>query len=123
MSVDDLHLFFEKLETDERLRAEAMALDGASNEERLRALYSMTAREGLDVDDEDWRHASVGPAVAALTDDALREVIGAGCEEGAGFLGGSLGLAAGGCGDQSVGFGGGGSCSDRSLGFGSGGCG
>ncbi len=122
MSVDDLRLFFEKLETDERLRAEAIALDGASNEERLRALYGMAAREGFAVDDEDWQHASVGPAVAALSDDALRDVIGAGCEDGAGLFGGSLGLSAGGCGDQSLGLAGGG-CSDRSLGFGSGGCG
>ena len=48
MSVDDLHAFFETLEGDESLRQEVIALDAASDEERLAALHALAAREGLE---------------------------------------------------------------------------
>ena len=97
MSVEDLHTFFNKLESDEALRQEVVALDATSDEERFAALHNLAAREGLEVTGEDWAHESVGPAVAALEDEELRGVVGAGCGEQAGLLAG-VGLGAGGCG-------------------------
>jgi hypothetical protein len=122
MSVEDLRTFFARLESDESLQEEARALDAGADEERLAGLCRLAAREGLEVTPEDWRHESVGPAVAALDDERLRDVVGAGCDEGAGALGvqGSLGAGAGGCG-QSLGLTQGG-CGP-SLGKGAGHCG
>jgi predicted ribosomally synthesized peptide with nif11-like leader len=103
MSVDDLHAFFEKLETDEILRQEVIALDALADEERARAVHDIAAREGYTITAEDWQHESVSPAVESLSDEALRGVVaGDGCMPWA-WLGGSLGAAGGsGCG-QSVG--------------------
>ncbi len=123
MSVDDLHAFFEKLESDESLRQEVIALDAASDEERLAALHVLAAREGFEITAEDWRHESVGSAVAALEDDELRSVVGGeGCAPWA-FLGAqSLGAAAGGCGAGSVGKAAGG-CGESLGAYGGSGCG
>jgi predicted ribosomally synthesized peptide with nif11-like leader len=80
MSVDDLHAFFKKLESDEALRQEVIALDAATDDERLTALRALAGREGFVVVEEDWAHDSVAPAVAALEDEQLRGVVGgAGC--------------------------------------------
>ena len=109
MSVDDLHAFFTKLENDESLRQEVIALDALGDEERARAVHDIAAREGFTITAEDWQHKSVGPAITSLSDEALRDVVAAdGCMPWA-FLGGSLGLAGGGCG-QSVGAAGGSGC-------------
>jgi predicted ribosomally synthesized peptide with nif11-like leader len=106
MSVEDLHAFFGKLESDESLRRQAMELDALSGQERFAALYALATREGFDVTEEDWRHESVGPAVAELADEQLRDVVGAGC----GALEGlcvpeSLGWGSGGCGGSVGAFG------------------
>lgn len=97
MSVEDLHAFFKKLESDEDLRQEVIALDADSDEARFSALHALAARDGLEVTGEDWRHESVGPAVAALEDEELRSVVGAGCGANEG-LAGSVGFGTGGCG-------------------------
>jgi len=116
MSVDDLHAFFTKLESDESLRQEVIALDAASEEERPEALYALAAREGFDVTEDDWRHESVVPAVAGLEDEALRSVVGGvGCQPW-GLLGeDSVGAPVRGCGQPSVGAYGAGGCG-QSLG-------
>ena len=122
MSVEDLHAFFTRLEGDEGLRQEVIALDADSDEERLAALCTLAAREGFVVAGEDWEHDSVGPAVAALEDEELRSVVGgAGCPPwawigarsagayGENGCGESVGLAGGGCGG-SLGAAGGSGC-------------
>lgn len=100
MSVEDLHTFFARLERDESLQDEARALDAGSDEERLAGLCRLAAREGLEVTPEDWRHESVGPAIAALDDERLRDIVGAGCGEGPGWteVEGGLGAYGGSCG-------------------------
>jgi predicted ribosomally synthesized peptide with nif11-like leader len=120
MSVDDLHAFFKKLEADESLRREVIALDARSDEERFQALQELAAREGLTVTEEDWRHESVAPAVAALEDETLRSVVGgAGCLNSGAY---GVGLAGGGC-DQSLGAYGGSGCGQSVGAAGHNGCG
>jgi predicted ribosomally synthesized peptide with nif11-like leader len=122
MPVEDLHAFFKKLESDEALRQEVIALDAVSDEERMAALQAMAAREGFAVTADDWAHDSVGPAVAELEDEELRSVVAAGCSETAGFLVSGVGLAGdNGC-RASLGASGGSGCGG-SVGFGGNGCG
>ena len=123
MSLDDLHAFFRKLEGDEELRREVIALDAASDEERMAALQALAAREGFAVTAEDWQHDSVGPAVAELEVEELRRVVAAGCPENAGFLATGAGaFGENGCG-ASLGAYGANGCGGGSVGYGAGGCG
>lgn len=120
MSVDDLHAFFKKLEGDEDLRQEVVALEASPGDEGFAALQALAAREGYEVTEDDWKHESVGPAVASLSDDALRDVVAAaGCVPWGAY--GSGGAIASGC-DQSVGAFGGSGCGG-SVGWGASGCG
>ena len=95
MSIEDLTAFFAKLESDQALQDQALALQGARGEERLAGLTSLAAEHGFTVGAADWEHEAAGPAVAALEDEKLRDVVGGGCGDAVGFSqaqGGSLGL-------------------------------
>ena len=94
MSIEDLTAFFAKLESDEAMQDQALALQGAPGEERLAGLTSLAAAHGLTVTAADWVHEAAAPAIAALEDETLRDVA-AGAY---GAQGGSLGAAAGSCG-------------------------
>ena len=124
MSIEDLTAFFAKLESDQALQDQALALQGARGEERLAGLTSLAAEHGFTVTAADWEHEAAGPAVAALEDEKLRDVVGGGCGDAVGFSqaqGGSLGKAEGSCGcGQGVGAY---SAQGQSLGLASGGCG
>lgn len=96
MSVEELTAFVRKLESDEGLRQQAAALQNAGGAERIDGLCRLAAEHGFDVSPADWEHEAAGPAVAALSEDALGTVVGAGCENAAGIeyeqsLGASLG--------------------------------
>ena len=122
MSIDDLTAFFAKLEGDEALQDEALSLQGVRGEERLAGLMRLAAQHGFSVTASDWAHEAAGPAIAALEDEQLRDIVGGGCADTAGLAGaqGSLGAAAGcGCGQGVGAFG----AQGQSLGFGAGGCG
>ena len=124
MSIEDLTAFFAKLESDEGMQDQALALQGARGEERLAGLTSLAAAHGLTVTAADWEHEAAGPAIAALEDETLRDVAGGGCGEAAGAYGaqgGSLGAAAGscGCGQGEGAYG----AQGQSLGLAAGGCG
>lgn len=124
MSIEDLTAFFAKLESDQALQDQALALQGARGEERLAGLTSLAAEHGFTVSAADWEHEAAGPAVAALEDEKLRDVVGGGCGDAVGLIqaqGGSLGAAGGSCGcGQAEGACG---AQGQSLGWGSGGCG
>jgi predicted ribosomally synthesized peptide with nif11-like leader len=124
MSIEDLTAFFAKLESDEALQDEALALQGARGEERLAGLTSLAAAHGFTVTAADWEHEAAGPAIAALEDEKLRNIAGGGCGEAAGAYGaqgGSLGAAGGSCGcGQGAGALG---AQGQSLGLSAGGCG
>jgi predicted ribosomally synthesized peptide with nif11-like leader len=106
MSVEDLHAFFGKLEGDEGLRRQAMALDALPTGERFAALRALATQEGFDVTEEDWRHESVGPAVAALEDEELRGVVGGDACAPWAYLGsGGVGAAGGSCGQSGGAYG------------------
>ena len=77
MSIEDLTAFFAKLESDQALQDQALALQGARGEERLAGLTSLAAEHGFTVTAADWEHEAAGAYSAQ---------------------GQSLGLASGGCG-------------------------
>ena len=80
MSIDDMMAFFARLQEDPALQEKARAVSGP-DEERLDAVCELAAAEGFTVTPEDLRSEQAKPAVAALDDETLQQVVagGAGC--------------------------------------------
>lgn len=76
MSIEDLSAFFTRLQEDEALREQAFGLQDAGGAERLDGLCRLAGEHGFDVTPEDWKHEAAGPAIAALDDESLRQVVG-----------------------------------------------
>ena len=77
MSIDDMTAFFARLQEDPALQEKARAVS-RSDEERLDALCKLAADEGFSVTPEDLRSEQAKPAVAALDDETLQQVVGGG---------------------------------------------
>ena len=77
MSIDDMTAFFARLQEDPALQAKARAVSGP-DEERLAAVCGLAAEEGFTVTPEDLRSEQAKPAVAALDDETLQQVVGGG---------------------------------------------
>ena len=77
MSIDDMTAFFARLQEDPALQEKARAVSG-EDVERIDAVCRLAAEQGLTVTPEDLRSEQAGPAVAALDDEALRQVVGGG---------------------------------------------
>ena len=77
MSIDDMTAFFARLQEDPALQEKARAVSGP-DEERLAAVCGLAADEGYAVTPEDLRSEQARPAVAALDDETLQQVVGGG---------------------------------------------
>jgi predicted ribosomally synthesized peptide with nif11-like leader len=87
MSIEDLKTFFGKLESDPALQDKARALQGGAADERVAGLCALAAGEGLTVTPADLGDEAARPAVAALDDASLREVVGGVACDAVGSLG------------------------------------
>jgi predicted ribosomally synthesized peptide with nif11-like leader len=80
VSIDDLTAFFSRLQEDEALRGQALALEQAAASDRLEGLCRLAQEHGFDVTPDDLRAAHAVPAVAELDDEALKSLpAGGGC--------------------------------------------
>ena len=75
MSLDDLTAFFTRLQEDPTLQDKARAVAG-SDEDRAAALCNLAADEGFAITPEDLRSEQAAPAIAALDDESLKQVVG-----------------------------------------------
>ena len=78
MSFDDLTAFFLKLQEDDGLQAKARAVTGSAGE-RAQGICDLAAAEGYSFTPDELAAEQAKPAVAALDDQTLKEVVGGSC--------------------------------------------